>query len=241
MVSSSGGRCARCPRRTRRGSAASASPARSAAAATARPPRPPSAAAAPPRPATGRPAPGDPAARCVRWIRPRRAAPRAWRIALAEVVALCSSARSSTRSPTSSSSALEARALRTMLAWLVRKLEARTASSRPRNSVTMRTPIDFFAGPRRPQAFMQPRAAFAGAASPARYRSERAALEPAGVGRSASQARTACVITPPPRHTSPSYSTADWPGVTAHCGCANRSRTSSPAPAPTSQGASVCR
>jgi hypothetical protein len=22
---------------------------------------------------------------------------------------------------------------------------------------------------------------------------------------------------PPPRHTSPSYSTADWPGVTAHC------------------------
>ena len=26
-------------------------------------------------------------------------------------------------------------------------------------------------------------------------------------------------ITPPPRQTSPSYSTADWPGVTAHCGC----------------------
>ena len=26
-------------------------------------------------------------------------------------------------------------------------------------------------------------------------------------------------IIPPPRHTSPSYSTADWPGVTAHCGC----------------------
>ena len=30
-------------------------------------------------------------------------------------------------------------------------------------------------------------------------------------------------ITPPPRHTSPSYSTADWPGVTAHCGASNAS------------------
>ena len=29
----------------------------------------------------------------------------------------------------------------------------------------------------------------------------------------------AVAITPPPRQTSPSYSTADWPGVTAHCGC----------------------
>ncbi len=28
---------------------------------------------------------------------------------------------------------------------------------------------------------------------------------------------------PPPRHTSPSYSTADWPGVTAHCASSKRS------------------
>lgn len=28
---------------------------------------------------------------------------------------------------------------------------------------------------------------------------------------------------PPPRHTSPSYSTADWPGVTAHCASRNSS------------------
>jgi hypothetical protein len=32
------------------------------------------------------------------------------------------------------------------------------------------------------------------------------------------QAAAAPSMIPPPRHTSPSYSTADWPGVTAHCG-----------------------
>jgi hypothetical protein len=30
-------------------------------------------------------------------------------------------------------------------------------------------------------------------------------------------------ITPPPRQTSPWYSTADWPGVTAHWGAGNTS------------------
>jgi hypothetical protein len=28
--------------------------------------------------------------------------------------------------------------------------------------------------------------------------------------------RVLLLITPPPKHTSPSYKTADWPGVTAH-------------------------
>ena len=50
------------------------------------------------------------------------------------------------------------------------------------------------------------------------------------------------VITPPPRHTSPLYSTADWPGVTAHCGSGKRRlKVSAFAPSARVQGASSWR
>jgi len=48
-------------------------------------------------------------------------------------------------------------------------------------------------------------------------------------------------ITPPPRQTSPSYSTADWPGVTAHCGGPNASAKSPSAPGSITQAASAWR
>jgi hypothetical protein len=52
-------------------------------------------------------------------------------------------------------------------------------------------------------------------------------------------------ITPPPRHTSPSYNTALWPGVTAHWGSLNESsKPDDPSGVPSAcrlQGASVCR
>jgi hypothetical protein len=56
---------------------------------------------------------------------------------------------------------------------------------------------------------------------------------PSGV--SASQAW----ITPPPRQTSPSYSTADCPGVTAHCGALKSSAKLLPLGASRAQGASA--
>jgi hypothetical protein len=49
-------------------------------------------------------------------------------------------------------------------------------------------------------------------------------------------------MTPPPRQTSPSYSTADWPGVTAHCGSVEVQPKRSPAgPADSRQAASAWR
>jgi signal transduction histidine kinase/DNA-binding response OmpR family regulator len=52
--------------------------------------------------------------------------------------------------------------------------------------------------------------------------------------------QAASAMTPPPRHTSPSYSTADWPGVTAHCDSPKRRPNLLP-PGSISQAASLCR
>jgi len=46
---------------------------------------------------------------------------------------------------------------------------------------------------------------------------------------------------PPPRQTSPSYRTTDWPGVTAHCGVSNASSRTSSSRRVMRQGASVWR
>jgi RNA polymerase sigma-70 factor (ECF subfamily) len=63
----------------------------------------------------------------------------------------------------------------------------------------------------------------------------------AGAGRCCGSA-DAVAITPPPRQTSPSYSTALWPGVTAHWGWGNASvKTPGRSPADSSQAASCWR
>ena len=54
-------------------------------------------------------------------------------------------------------------------------------------------------------------------------------------------AATVLAMIPPPRHTSPSYSTADCPGVAAHCGWSNRSLNASPLTETSSHAASACR
>lgn len=46
---------------------------------------------------------------------------------------------------------------------------------------------------------------------------------------------------PPPRQTRDSYTTTDWPGVTAHCGSANLTSKPPPFAHSISQGASFCR
>lgn len=46
---------------------------------------------------------------------------------------------------------------------------------------------------------------------------------------------------PPPRQTSPSYSTADCPGVTAHCGCGKLMEKRSASVPCRTQGTSACR
>ena len=46
---------------------------------------------------------------------------------------------------------------------------------------------------------------------------------------------------PPPRQISPSYSTADWPGVAAHCGVSKARVKHSPSTAATVHAASACR
>ncbi len=49
------------------------------------------------------------------------------------------------------------------------------------------------------------------------------------------------LITPPPRQTSPSYSTADCPGVTAHCGSLKSRWNPALVAAVSAQGASAWR
>ena len=71
-------------------------------------------------------------------------------------------------------------------------------------------------------------------------------LDPAGGAVAArrrpwGRSQAAPVITPPPRQTSPSYTTADWPGVTAHCGCWKSSRHTPPPWAAKRHGASAWR
>ena len=56
-----------------------------------------------------------------------------------------------------------------------------------------------------------------------------------------SRGASVAAMTAPPRQMSPSYSTTDWPGVTARCGRANAT-SSRPSPATvTEQGSSTCR
>ncbi len=56
-----------------------------------------------------------------------------------------------------------------------------------------------------------------------------------------SRGASVAAMTAPPRQMSPSYSTTDWPGVTARCGRANATSSRPSSLTVTEQGSSTCR